>query len=208
MENLRDEIDKAIGLLYTVKGPIEELTKLLPEGDSYPVGFEKDEERAANIEAWLDTNEKAITKKLQEVIYSSLRTIKGIIYLKALFYVLNFRLYKQEVIEKNKSLLKGEKKNDLKYSVTCRLNSWGVTIPWRKLTTGWSAKGKPLGVRGTYLPYVKETFAQRASDFSGAGEHKSTLLNNFDAPFARCRQLSATLNEIAKLVKQVATENE
>lgn len=202
MENVRSEIDKAIGHLKKIESPIEELAQLLPEEEIYPLGFEKDEERAANIEAWLDKKESSTLEALCNAIYSCMRVIKGIIYLKALFYVLNFRLYKQEIIESNKTRPKDEK-TELKFSVTCRLNSWGVTIPWRKLSNSWGAKGKPFGVRGTYLPYEKDTFAQKAADFAGAGEHKSTLLNNFDANFARCRLMSAALIEMVKLVKRL-----
>lgn len=197
MDDIVKESQDIVARVNENKELIAELAQLLPDSDAYPKNFEDDKDKIKAIEAWLDKNEQVLSLSFTEIILSSLRCLKALIYLKALRHVSRFRLYKKDVIESNKYLSKQEKKPDVNYFVTCQLQMWGVSVQWRKTYFLWNSKGRKSNIRSNYLSPSKETYSLPSSCFAKSGEHKDMLMY-LEESYAQCRKDSALLYQIQK----------
>lgn len=198
-ENTR-ELVAAIRRFKEVKEVVDKLDSFNTIGDTFPKDFEKNEQAVNELRGWLDQHRKESQEALLLIIYACLRCLKRIVYLDAVRWVANFRQYKAKNIATYKESAPDEKVSPVNFSVSCKVGVWTVTIPWKKLNFQYSKKRKYLGVRGEYLVVDPETFTQKASDFTGAAEHKDNLVM-FDEEYAKCRKQSNSLSEIARKLK-------
>ena len=211
MREIGNDLQAAKGLLEQLESKLSDLNELDVFEDKYPnkTPSENATQTISKIETWFEANGEETRILLKQSIMQLLGCYQRLIFLDALRFVAAFKAYKEQILDANKLLPKESKKDTVPFSVNLTMRKRGITISWRRLSFAWNTRANKASFTGQYLTLDPDTYSQKASDFSGCGEHKNYLSKYFDAQFARFRKESADIVMVSgKFSQPERTEKE